>query len=194
MRFFTTLAAFIALGVSAVAAPPVPRPAKEFDFVLPSGQHVLLSSLKGKVVIVQGLLYTCPHCQAMSQLLTKMQNEYGPRGFQAMGIAYDVDASITQNYINQYHVGFPIGYASTDTMLSFLGFSVIERFTVPQEVVIDRKGIIQAQSPPMSDGVLQQEPNLRMWIEKLLGPAPAGSGAATTGSKAAPTNGKKPVS
>jgi thiol-disulfide isomerase/thioredoxin len=192
MRYLTTLAAFMALGVSALAAPPVPRPAKEFDFVLPSGQHMLLSSLKGKVVIVQGLLYTCPHCQAMSQLLTKMQNEYGPRGFQAMGIAYDVDDKITQNYVNQYHVGFPVGYASSDTMLSFLSFSVIERFTVPQEVIIDRKGVIQAQSPAMSDGLLQQEANLRPWIEKLLGPAP-GVSEKPPAAKSVPTSSAKPA-
>ncbi len=144
MRLLTTLAACVALGVSALAAPPVPRPAKEFDFVSPSGKHILLSSLKGKVVVVQGLLVTCPHCQAFSQLLTKMQTEYGPRGFQAMGIAYDVDAATAQNYVTQYHVGFPVGYCPEDTMLSFLGFSSIERFNVPQIMIIDRKGVIQA--------------------------------------------------
>jgi peroxiredoxin len=193
MRLLTTLAACIALGVSALAAPPpVPRSAKEFDFVEPSGQHILLSSLRGKVVIVQGLLVTCPHCQAYSQVLTKMQNEYGPRGFQAMGIAYDVDAAKAQSYVTQYHVGFPVGYAPVDTMLSFLGFSTIERFTVPQVVIIDRKGVIQAQSPPMSDGVLQQEANVRVWIEKLLGPATGKNGPASSGKPA--DTAKKPVS
>jgi peroxiredoxin len=195
MRYLTTLTAFVALGVSAFAASPVPRPAKEFDFVEPSGHHILLSSLKGKVVIVQGLLTTCPHCQAYSQLLTKMQSEYGSRGFQAMGIAYDVDAATAQNYVTQYHVGFPVGYAPEDTMLSFLGFSVLDRFTVPQVMVIDRKGVIQAQSPPMSDGLLQQEANVRTWIEKLLGAAPAAPGKGAPASSAKPAdNGKKPVS
>jgi peroxiredoxin len=181
MRSLTTLAAFVALGVSAFATPPTPRPAKEFDFVTPSGQHILLSSLKGKVVIVQGLLTTCPHCQAYSQLLTKMQNEYGARGFQAMGIAYDVDAATAQNYVNTYHVGFPVGYASRDAMLGLLGHSVLERLTVPQIMIIDKKGVIQAQSAAEGTPELQQEQNVRQWIEKLLGPA-------TT--KAAPTSSK----
>ncbi len=193
MRFFTTLVAFVALSVSALAAaPPVPRPAKEFDFVEPSGKHVLLSSLKGKVVIVQGLLVTCPHCQAYSQLLTKMQTEYGSRGFQAMGIAYDVDAGRAQSYVTQFQVGFPVGYAPEETMLSFLGFAT-ERFTVPQVVIIDRKGVIQAQSPAMSDGVLQQEANVRVWIEKLLGPAPALSGKGSPGAKGGPASSNKPA-
>jgi peroxiredoxin len=181
MRSLTTFAAFIALGVSAFATPPTPRPAKEFDFVTPSGQHILLSSLKGKVVIVQGLLTTCPHCQAYSQLLTKLQNEYGARGFQAMGIAYDVDAATAQNYVSTYHVGFPVGYASRDAMLGLLGHSVLERLSVPQIMIIDKKGVIQAQSAAEGTPELQQEANVRQWIEKLLGPA-------TT--KAAPTSSK----
>lgn len=181
MRSLTTFAAFIALGVSAFATPPTPRPAKEFDFVTPQGQHILLSSLKGKVVIVQGLLTTCPHCQAYSQLLTKMQSEYGARGFQAMGIAYDVDGPTAQNYVNTYHVGFPVGYSSRDAMLGLLGHSVLERLTVPQIMIIDRKGVIQTQSAAEGTPELQQEPNLRMWIEKLLGPA---------STKAAPTSSK----
>jgi peroxiredoxin len=193
MRYLTTLAAFVALGVSALAAPPVPRPAKEFDFVEPSGHHILLSSLKGKVVIVQGLLTTCPHCQAYSQLLTKLQGEYGSRGFQAMGIAYDVDAATAQNYVTQYHVAFPVGYAPEDTMISFLGFSVLDRFNVPQVMIIDRKGIIQAQSLPMSDGSLQQEANVRVWLEKLLGPAPAGSAKGAPPTKSVPTSSAKPA-
>lgn len=193
MRSLTTLAAFIALGVSALAAPPpVPRPAKEFDFVAPSGKHTLLSSLKGKVVVVQGLLVTCPHCQAFSQLLSKMQTEYGPRGLQAMGIAYDVDAATAQNYVTTYHVNFPVGYAPEDTMISFLGFSLVDRFNVPQIMIIDRKGMIQTQTAPMSDGLLQQEANLRTWIEKLLGPAPGKSGPASSNKPA--DNAKKPVS
>jgi peroxiredoxin len=184
MRFITTFAAFIAVGVSALAAPPVPRPAKEFDFVLPSGQHMLLSSLKGKVVIVQGLLVTCPHCQEMSRVLTKLQNEYGPRGFQAMGIAYDVDAAAAQTYVTQYHVGFPVGFASEDTFRSFLGHSVLERLMFPQELIIDKKGVIQAASAAGGTPELQTEPNLRAWIEKLLGPASTSTkkAAATTAS------------
>jgi len=181
MRLLTTVAAFAALGVSALAAPPVPRQAKEFDFVQASGQHILLSSLKGKVVIVQGLLTTCPHCQAMSQILSKLQTEYGPRGFQAMGVAYnEADASMVKNYMTQFNLTFPVAYASHETILSFFGHSVIERLMFPQEIIIDRKGVIQAESSSEGTAELQQEATLRNWIEKLLGPA----GSSTT--KAAP--------
>ena len=169
MRLLATFAAFTALGVSALAMPPVPRPAKEFDFVDASGKHVLLSSLKGKVVIVQGLLTTCPHCQAFSQILSKMQTEYGPKGFQAMGVGMDATPDTVQRYIADYHVTFPVAYASSDTLLSFLGHSASERLMGPQVVIIDKKGVIQAESAATGTAELQTEANIRVWIEKLLG-------------------------
>src|SRR5689334_25126661 len=79
------------LGVQAKAAAPVPRPSKEFTVTTPQGQQILLSSLKGKVAVVQFLFTWCPHCQAFSQVLTQLNTEYGPRGFQALGVAFDDD-------------------------------------------------------------------------------------------------------
>src|SRR4051812_46689212 len=86
-----TLALFLALGLSVQAAAPVPRPSKEFTVVTPQGPQILLSSLKGKVVVVQFLATWCPHCQRFSQILTQINTEFGPRGFQAVGVAFDDD-------------------------------------------------------------------------------------------------------
>ena len=204
MRTLTAFAAFVALGVSALAAPPVPRPAKELDVAEPSGVHHLLSSYKGKVVVVQFLFTTCPHCQAFSRdILTKLQQDYGPRGFQALGVAFDeADNNKVKAYVSTYKVGFPVGPAARDTVLSFMGFSIMDRLVVPQIAVIDRKGTLVAQTEANPDGPakLQNEAYLRGLIENLLGGAPATGAAAkstTPNASSAPkkaTDGKKPVS
>src|SRR5580658_6347621 len=139
MRSLTTFAVLATLGVSAFAAPPVvPRPAKELEIIEPGGKHDLLTSYKGKVVVVQFLFTTCPHCQAYSQLLTKLQGEYGPKGFQCLGAAFnEADSKMVTGYINQYKVGFPIGPVDRDTVLSFLSFSIMDRLVVPQIALID---------------------------------------------------------
>jgi thiol-disulfide isomerase/thioredoxin len=212
MRTLTTFAAFIALGVSALAAPPMPRPARELDVAEPGGTHHLLSSYKGKVVVVQCLFTTCPHCQAFSRdILTKMQKDYGPRGFQAVGVAFNEpqgatpgtapDAGMVKSYEMQFAPNFPVGAAVRDTVLSFMGFSVMDRLVVPQVAVVDRKGMIVAQTEANPDGApkLQQEAYLRGLVESLLGGAPATGNA----KPAAPTtpaatkkaaDPKKPVS
>ncbi len=198
MRVLTTLAAFAAVGIGVFAAtPPLPRPAKELEIVEPSGKHDLLTSYRGKVVVVQFLYTTCPHCQAYSQLLTKLQGEYGPRGFQCLGAAFnDADANMVRNYINQYQVGFPIGPMSRDTVTSFMGFSVMDRLVVPQIALIDRKGQIREETEAYPQGndaaPLQVEAHLRASIEKLLkeGATPGPS----TGSATKKAATKKPVS
>jgi thiol-disulfide isomerase/thioredoxin len=196
MRSLTTFAVFAALGLSAFAAPPVPRPAKELEVIEPSGKHDLLTSYRGKVVVVQGLFTTCPHCQKYSQLLTKIQGEYGPKGFQALGVAFneEANAGTVANYINQFKIGFPIGPTGRDTVLSFLGFSVMDRLVVPQIVLIDKKGQIreQTEANPPAAMPLQDEAHLRSAIEKLL----AEGGGASTGKTTPPpvSATKKPTS
>jgi len=202
MRLLTPVL-FAALGVSAFAAPPVvPRPAKELEIVEPGGKHDLLTSYRGKVVVVQFLFTTCPHCQAYSQLLTKIQGEYGPKGFQALGAAFNEEANslVVSNYIEKYRVGFPVGPVMRDTVLSFLGFSLMDRLVVPQIVLIDKKGQIreQTEANPTAPMPLQDETHLRASIEKLLGEGGAGKAAPATGAstnKTAPAPApKKPVS
>ena len=198
MRLLTPFVLLAALGVSAFAAPPVvPRPAKELEIVEPNGKHDLLTSYRGKVVVVQFLFTTCPHCQAYSQLLTKIQGEYGPKGFQALGAAFnEADNGMVSNYISQYKVGFPVGPIMRDTVLSFLGFSLMDRLVVPQIVLIDKKGQIreQTEANPSAPMPLQDETHLRASIEKLLGEGGAGKPAPTTGASTNKTTPKKPVS
>ncbi len=81
MRCVTAIAIAVFMSAMIYAKSPVPRPAKEFVSTDQNGKKIALSSFKGKVVVVQYLDTTCPHCLAMSQMLTKFQAEYGPEGF-----------------------------------------------------------------------------------------------------------------
>jgi len=168
-----TLANFLVLGLAAglsvQAEAPVPRPSKEFTVATPQGQQILLSSLKGKVCVVQFLFTWCPHCQAFSKILTQLNTEYGPRGFQALGVAFEDDVTKEKaiSYAQQY-AGFPVGVSTRTTAFSYLGLSEIERIGVPQIVVIDRKGVIREQSTAQGGGPLGDPTHLKPLIESLL--------------------------
>lgn len=186
MRSLIISSVFLAAGASALAAPPVPRPAKQLEIVEPSGKHDLLSNYKGKVVVVQFLSTTCPHCQAFSQLLTKLQGEYGPKGFQALGAAFnEATPEMVKEYTAKYATGFPVGPMDRNTVLGFMGFSVMDQVYVPQIAIVDRRGQIREETEPRPEGPspLQVEAHLRMMIEKLLAESAGGatkSGAAVT--------------
>jgi thiol-disulfide isomerase/thioredoxin len=195
----------IVLGAQAEAAAPVPRPAKEFTVAPPQGQQILISSLKGKVVVVQFLFTWCPHCQAFSKVLTQLNNEYASRGFQALGVAFNDQPDSPEDrvplkdkvlaYTKEY-AGFPVGVSSRTPVLSYLGISELERIGVPQIIIIDRKGVIREQSPTQGGGPLGDPAHLKPLIESLLAEsappkAPAKTGTSTTKPAAKKTPEKK---
>ncbi len=181
MRSLLLTSAVLALGAVLFAASPVPRPAPPLSFVDSSGKSISLANYKGKVVVVQFLLTTCPHCQAFSQLLDKLQAEYGPKGFQALGAAVnEATPQMAKDYHDQYAQAFPVGPLLRDPLNIFLGLSVMDRPGFPQIAVVDRKGQIREQTTAdMSPQALQDEPHLRALVEKLL--AESAGGASKSG-------------
>jgi thiol-disulfide isomerase/thioredoxin len=195
MRIATVSAlvgSLLASGLAVQAAAPVPLPSKEFTIVLPSGKQQLLSSYRGKVVMLAFMFTTCPHCQALSKVITKLQGELGPRGFQAVGAVFNDEvntpnpasnAQVTAAFVSQFQVGFPVGFAPRDSVLSYLGASAIENWVVPQIAIIDRKGVVRAQSEARGTVELQTETYLRKYLGELLDEGGAKSAAPA---KAAP--------
>lgn len=169
MRSLIFCSALAALGATVYAAGPIPRPAPQLEVTDGAGKH-MLSSYKGKVVVVQFLLTTCPHCQAFSQILTKLQTQYGPKGFQALGAAVnEATPQMASDYARQYAPNFPVGPLDHDQVYTFMGFSIMERPGFPQIAVIDRKGQIREQTNTLNERQpLQDEAHLRGLIEKLL--------------------------
>lgn len=161
----------IGLGLTnpALFAAQVPRPAPELVIRQVNGKQLLLSQYRGKVVALEFLQTTCPHCQTCSALLNKMYQEYGPRGFQPIGIAFnDMATMLVPDYVKQLGLKFPVGVATRDEVVGFLQHPVMEIMYVPQLVFIDRNGVIRAQHPGGSDFFKNEEPNMRKQIEALL--------------------------
>src|SRR5437660_6868446 len=89
MRFIRTAALFMSAVFLQAAVPPVPRHAPEFVIHFPDGSQQLLSSYRGKVVALLFVYTTCVHCQHTSQVFTKLNAEYGARGFQPIDVAFN---------------------------------------------------------------------------------------------------------
>ena len=178
---------FVALTVSAFATPPVPRKSPEFTITDPSGKQMLLSSLKGKIVVMPFMFTTCPHCQRYAQELTQLQKEFAPRGVVFLGTVFnDANGAMAAQFVNEFHIGFPVGFASRDQVVSYLGLSVLDRWVVPQVAIIDKKGNIVAQSAATGTPELQDETYLRNFLDKLV----KDSGMSSSGAPAAKTAAK----
>ena len=170
-------------------APPVLRKSPEFVIKFNDGHQMLLSSLKGKVVALLMVHTTCPHCQHTSQVFTQLSNEYGPRGFQPVDAAFNTMANIyVPDFVKNFNIGYPVGFSTPEEVMAYLGYNIMERYSVPQIVWIDRKGNIRSQTKPSEDDQrLYTEGYWRNMIETLLKePATAAPVHHSTAAKAHP--------
>jgi peroxiredoxin len=180
--------AFVAFTVSAFAIPPVPRKSPEFTITDPSGKQILLSSLRGKIVVMPLMFTTCPHCQREAQMLTKLQQEFAGRGVVMIGTVFnDANAAMAAQFVKEFNIGFPVGYATRDQVISYLGLSVLDRWVVPQVAILDKKGTIVAQSAATGTPELQDEAYLRNFLDKLVKESATSSTGAPAAKPAAKT-------
>jgi cytochrome oxidase Cu insertion factor (SCO1/SenC/PrrC family) len=156
--------------------PPL-RSAPELSFNLPGGEKKQLSQYKGKVVALEFILTTCPHCQEASKVMTTLQRELGPKGFQALDVAVNTtDEAVIKQFITNQQAAFPVGWIDAGSprdnimvLMNFMGMTVNDRPQVPQQVLIDRDGMIRYQTPPSGDLTALEESTLRSRLLEILG-------------------------
>jgi thiol-disulfide isomerase/thioredoxin len=183
----------IALSLAALAvlacglqAQQLPRKSHEVEIKMTGGKSpILLSSYKGKVIVLATILTTCPHCQHSVTLLTKLQNELGPKGLQVIACAVQEAPDLAVPlFIKQFNPPFPVGYTTdVKAVLDYYQYSPNNLPKMPMLAFIDRQFNIRAQHQGGEEaffGDPQQEPNLRTQIEALL----KESGVRKTASKA----------
>ncbi len=178
--------AFLALlmATSAFAVPSVtpPRKSPEFTIADPSGKTTLLSSFKGRVVVMEFLFVKSAHCMRLATTLNKLSSELGSRGFQAVGIVFDppnssnTGAQLLPAVTDYFKLIYPLGYAAKEDVDSYLGRAGNEILNIPQVVVIDRAGMIRYTSGGRGgDPALEDENSLRNLILGLLKEMPPDS-------------------
>ena len=179
LRTVAAAAALLTLAVVSFAG-TLPRQAPPtFAIHLTNGQQVSPSQFSGKTLAVIFILTYCPHCQKAVSTLTKMQSEFGARGFQVLASAIeDHAAAAVPDFLKRFHPPFPVGYNDRAAALDFLQHPMAARLIMPQLVFIDRSGMIRAEysgdDPFLNED--QQEADFRDKIEELL---KAGGSAAT---------------
>ena len=111
------------------------------------------------------------HCIRAAQTLNRLHRDLGSQGFQAVGIVFGPDADVQRvNYlVEDFKLTFPAGYANLDKVDSYLARESNEILNIPQIVVIDRAGVIRAQSGKKGGSpTLENESSLRSLIDSLL--------------------------
>jgi thiol-disulfide isomerase/thioredoxin len=152
--------------------------------VLKDGETIKLSSLHGKVVLLDVFSSKCPHCIDHAPHLAGIYNQYRQRGFTVLALATDnADRAVDVNaFIAATKIGYPVGFLTAEIIAYFLD---PRNHAVPQMVLFGTDGRMVKRLIGWNES---NERELRAAIEAQLAnmkstvaPASAGKVPARTG-------------
>jgi len=175
-RWIPAAAALLFLLPPSAPATEALRKAPDFVINMPGGKTLPLSQYKDHPMVVAFILTGCSHCQHTVGILTRMQNEYAPRGLQVVASAIEPEADKHLSlFLKNFAPSFPVGYNVGDSALSFMQHPAGKIPMMPMLAFIDKQGNIRAQYEGDDPFFNEQiEANIRKEIESLMKPpAPA---------------------
>jgi len=133
-------------------------PAPALTLVDLSGHTIDTSTYKGKVVLVNFWAAWCTPCREEIPQFVALQEKYGARGFQAIGISMDDPEGALRAFCRQYKVNYPVVMGNPKIAEQFGGV-----LGLPTTFLIGRDGRIHAKYAGATDF-----PRLEQEIAALL--------------------------
>jgi peroxiredoxin len=144
-------------------------------FALPDAQLQVydLYDYHGKIVLIELMQTTCPHCAAFASVLHKVQEQYaGKVQILAVANSSQDNAGTVAQYIAGHQITYPVLFDAGQMAYSY---ARVPHFDLPQLYVIDAKGMVQRhyEYGPMSRDIFEGDALLKE-LDRMLG-----AGAAT---------------
>lgn len=86
--------------------------------------RVLLSSLRGRVVLLDIFWSKCPHCEAHAPHIIELYNQYRQRGFTVLGLATDrqdkkEDVESLKAFVAKTKINYPVGFLTNEVLANY---------------------------------------------------------------------------
>jgi thiol-disulfide isomerase/thioredoxin len=126
-----------------------------------------LADYRGKLVILEFMQTTCPHCAAFAPVLNEVQQKYGERvAILAVANSQQDNRTTVAQYVSGHQVRYPILFDAGQMAYSYF---LSQSFDNPHIFLIDGNGIIKSDFGygPMSKEIFEGKA-LFAEIDKLL--------------------------
>lgn len=119
------------------------KPAPDFTLSTADGQSITLSSLKGKVVVIDFWASWCGPCRAENPNMVKIYNKYKDTDFTILGVSIDQDQNAWKEAITKDNMTWNqvIDESKESGKSAADQYGVI---AIPHTVIIDKQGVISA--------------------------------------------------
>ena len=147
------------------------RRAPSFALPSPDYSHFYDSQdYRGKVLLIDIMTTTCPHCQLLSTTLEKVAEKYKDKVAVLTVVLPPDNQTTIQQYRNVNHVTVPIACDQGQMTISYLNAKPGQRsIDVPHLFVIDKQGMIRNDfAYSEKDKSVFEGPGLFPEIDKLL--------------------------
>ena len=148
-------------------AADLPRRAPGFSLPDLKGVQHDLADYHGKVVLLEFMQTTCPHCASFVEILDKVKQRFGPK-LEILAISNPPDdQKKVEGYIAGHNITYPILFDCGQVAYSYLR---VVQFDLPQVYLIDASGMIQRhyEYGPMSRDIFEGN-GLMPEVERLVG-------------------------
>lgn len=144
-----TLACALLVGLAACRSGPeaIEAPGSGFlgALALPAvgPQRAAAANLSGRVVLVNFFATWCFPCIAELPTLEALQRDYGPQGFQVVGVGMDLEgARVLLPFAEHYELRYPVLVADERILSGQSVFGTI--VALPTSFILDREGRVVA--------------------------------------------------
>lgn len=112
--------------------------APDFSLLDSKGRAVRLSTLRGKVVVINFWATWCGPCRAEIPGFLEVYNKYKSKGLEIIGISLDDDGwESVAPFVKRFKIDYPVVLGDRDVVLNYGGITAI-----PTTFVVDRKGYV----------------------------------------------------
>lgn len=142
--------------------------------VVKTNEQVRLSSLRGKICILDMFWSQCPHCEEHAPHMVDYYNQYRQRGLNILGLATDTQDKVedVKNFMRKAKITYPVGFITTEVIAYYADS---KNRGVPQMVIFGQDGKMVKRLIGWNSQVEQE---LKQTIEQLF---PARPGNKTSG-------------
>ena len=118
----------------------LPASALEAELKTMDGKAFKLADLKGKVLVIDLWATWCGPCRNSTPELVSLQKEYGPRGFEVIGLDIDPNSDTPEDvkeFADEFDINYKLAFAEKE-----LAMSLMRGGSIPQSLVVGRDGRI----------------------------------------------------